>query len=172
MRHCSAQQEKLEGAADQEQQHFKGMMRIVYAQKHSCISLAFSVPALHMALLCPAAPAPAPAPAHLSHISLSHTTRPPAPSKNLAQHPLALGRSPPWVWESAEPLRPSVRTTLRQEPARTCTLRNSLRHHSQKMWSRRTEPAAYSQPRPAASGTPHPWLYLSMRKDQCLGGRR
>ena len=103
---------------------------------------------------------------------ISHTTRPPAPSKTLAQHPLALGRSSPWVWASAEPLRPSVRTTLRQEPARICTLRRSLRHTQQKMRSRRTEPAAQYQPRPAASAPPHPRSCLLMGKDLWLGGRR
>ena len=110
---------------------------------------------------------------HASHIShLSHTTRPPAPSKTLAQHPLALGRSSPWVGGSAEPLRPSVRTTLRQEPARICTLRRSLRHTQQKMRSRRTEPAAQYQPRPAASAPPHPRSCLLMGKDLWLGGWR
>ncbi len=100
---------------------------------------------------------------HFSHIS--HTTRPPAPSKTLAQHPLALGRSSPWVWESAEPLRPSVRTTLRQERARICTIRHSLRHTQLKMRSRRTEPAAQYQPRLAASTPPHPRSCLVMGED-------
>ena len=107
---------------------------------------------------------------HFSHIS--HTTRPPAPSKTPAHHPLAVGRSSPWVWVSAEPLRPSVRTTLRQEPARICTLRRSLRHTQQKMRSRRTEPAAQYQPRPAASAPPHPRSCLLMGKDLWLGGWR
>ena len=71
-RHCSAQQEKLEGAAGQEQQHFKGMMRIVYAQTFVHFSRIFRPCTAHgSALSCCPGPGPG---ASLTYLTLSHHT--------------------------------------------------------------------------------------------------
>ena len=96
---------------------------------------------------------------------LSHQRARPAPSKPLARNPISSSIHPHTHLDPPEPLTPSARAKQRPEPARICVERGSLRHTQLKMRSRRTEPAAQYQPRPAGSVPPHPRSCLSMGED-------